>query len=450
MLDSYFSLRKLITSHFFQKTVILLSSLSVFCLAWSVPFHQMHADEPTHLSACLYFGGRFFPPNLGSDEPGVSYGAYGLSRVFYQEFVYIIYGNIGKLWELLTGTKTNYLFYRILQVILWSTTLGVIFRQKDIKLIAIGYVLICIPQIPYLYAYINSDAWALSINLFLFIWVARPKPIEQWSITDWVILGILTGFLLTVKKNFLIGGVIPYALLLGHLLHLRVGSTTILSKPFLLAWCTSIFIIAAPLKIFYPITQVGLFGNFDVAIAKVKDERALPGFKPSTPGFFVNLRKQGYQYTDIFLDKKRPYPQFSWQEIMVKSFWAAFGKQTTLTPPTWVYSTIKNCSIALLMLTGLTLLEIKLWQDNVFLIGAFIGIFVLIINWLLAIYYAWTIDYQAQGRYLFPSVIPIALWLTGTLAKDNPLIANIRILLLLIMGCLSSFSLLMAFFALHG
>ncbi|MBW4520874.1 MAG: hypothetical protein KME16_14370 [Scytolyngbya sp. HA4215-MV1] len=53
------------------------------------------------------------------------------------------------------------------------------------------------------------------------------------------------------------------------------------------------------------------------------------------------------------------------------------------------------------LFTAKTNFLIEWWHDSVFFVGTIVGFFVFILNWLLAIYHAWTIDYQAQEDIYF-------------------------------------------------
>jgi hypothetical protein len=42
--------------------------------------------------------------------------------------------------------------------------------------------------------------------------------------------------------------------------------------------------------------------------------------------------------------------------------------------------------------------------------------------------YSWVNDFQAQGRYLFPLLVPLALWFTATWSFETPRLRALRLL----------------------
>lgn len=395
---------------------------------------DVHPDELTHFEAFKYFQGRFFPPDIGAD--GVWYDRYGLSRVYYKELVYIIYGNLAKLLQVLFGLQPTFLTYRLFNIVLLCITLLVIFTVKlnTFPCDRIGFVLLCIPQIIYLYTYVNSDAWALSLSIFLFILVTWlwEQPFEHWSYQSIAGLAILTGLLLVAKQNFYLSLVLPYSLL--GLKLARAWSQGNLNTKFLrllLVWGLLILIIAAPLQIIYPISQ----GNYQAAIARIREEKAMPGLKPSQPTGDLQLQDQGYTYADLIV--KRP-----WLPITAQSFWGVYGYFRVFNP-VWMYKVVLYCAIGLLGLTGLTLFTTRILFVNAFLtVCLCLAPVVILLNLMLSLHNSLTIDFQPQGRYLFPSFVAIAILGVGTTEFDRPDVKRVRKLLLGLLYCLTLSSLL--------
>jgi len=177
-----------------------------------------------------YFESHWWPPALNQD--GLLYSPDGWSRVYNGEMVYLLYGKMGAWIKpiataafnanaitsaipsrrhsiflpvvFLSGRCTTiYQIYRLLNVLLLGLTLLFLFLsgRKHVLVAIVGLTLLCIPQVLYIYSYANSDAWGLSVSIFLSIFLlATPIPIG--SSRYGVALGVLIGVLLLSKATF--------------------------------------------------------------------------------------------------------------------------------------------------------------------------------------------------------------------------------------------------------
>jgi hypothetical protein len=393
----------------------------------------IHPDEFVHLGGFQYFEGRFFPPPIGSDD--VVYSAYGQSRVFSRELVYIIYGNLAHLIQLLTGIQVTYLTYRLFNVALFLITLLIVFFTNIRKLLLplFGFVLVSIPQVVYLYSYANSDAWAISFSIFTFLVAVYlwDQPVQNWKLRDFLLLGTLTGFVLVSKTNFTVSLLLPYSLVGFRALESFSQQKQALIRqwlPGILAWILAVLLIAAPLRIVYTLSQ----GNYQAAIDRVREERAVEGYKPSNPtSRGLHLKAKGYSY-DYLLKRK-------WHQVTARSFWALYGGMSIRTRPRWKYRYVFYGAVILMMLTGFTLIKTgALWHDRFLAISIPVSIVTIILNIYASMRHSLHFDYQPQGRYLFPSLIPLSFLLLGT-ANIDPF--PIKITRGLICTCLYSFAL---------
>lgn len=422
---------------YFKCLALIVAIVISVAIATQTPFNA-HPDEFVHVDAFRYFQGRWFPPDVGSDQ--VAYSSYGNSRVYAQELVYILYGNLANLGNIVLGIQPNYLTYRLFNIGLFGITLSTLLftKLKNFRFDWLGYVMLCIPQIYYLYSYANSDAWALSVSIFLFMIATKiyTQSLERSSVGDVLLLGILTGLLLVAKKNFYLSLVLPYALIGTSAIQLlsKMRSQLVWSKQWLaplLAWLISVSLIMTPLQIIYPLSQ----GNFQAKLLQTQEAKAKEEYKPSNPKFkYLRMGEKGYSYWDIAFRKR-------WLKFSTRSFWGLYGYMNVRNPH-WVYDVVFYSTIALLSLTGLTFIQTQAWQDLFLVIGLPLSILVILLNIFVSLHHSLTVDLQAQGRYLFPSFIPVALWLTGVASRDRYPVKATRRLIFIILYSLTICSLI--------
>ncbi|MBL1179155.1 DUF2142 domain-containing protein [Pantanalinema sp. GBBB05] len=422
---------------YFKCLALMVAIVISLCIATQTTFNA-HPDEFIHVDAFRYFQGRWFPPEVGSDQ--VAYSSYGNSRVYAQELVYILYGNLANLGKTVLGIQPNYLTYRLFNVGLFGITLSSLLfaKLKNFRLDWLGYAILCTPQIYYLYSYANSDAWALSVSLFLFIIAVKiyQQSVENSTVKDFLLLGILTGLLLVAKKNFYLGLFLPYSLIGFSTIHwlTKIRFQWVQLQRCLLplfAWLISACLIMAPLQIIYPLSQ----GDFQAKILQTQEAKAKAEYKPSNATFkYLRMGEKGYSYWDIAFRKR-------WLKFSTRSFWGLYGYMN-LRNPHWVYDVVFYCTIGLLSLTGLTLVQTQAWQDLFLAICLPISVVVIGLNVFVSLHHSLTVDLQAQGRYLFPSFIPVALWLTGATAPDRYPAKAIRRLIFIILYGLTLCSLI--------
>ena len=394
---------------------------------------QIHPDETVHIGGFDYFVGRLFPPDIGSDD--VVYSSYGQSRVFSREIVYIFYGNLAYLLQKLSGVVPSYITYRLFNVGLLFVTLTTLFftKTKSNLIPFFGFVFVSIPQICYIYSYANSDAWALSFNIFVFIFAVYlwDKAIGAWSIRDLLILGSLTGLVLVSKANFFIGLLLPYTLIAYRLIeYFLIQKKRSLPQwlPKLAAWCLTILVIAAPLQIVYTLSQ----GDYQAALYRTREERAIEGFKPSNPtSRGLHLKQKGYSYDYLF--------QRKWHVTTARSFWALFGGMSIRARPSWLYRYVFYGAVMLVGLTAFTLVRSRLMGRDLFLTLCMpAALLTIVLNIYASLRYSLDFDYQPQGRYLFSSFISFCFFWVGTIHLDAK---SIKIARGLLLTCLYSFAL---------
>jgi hypothetical protein len=413
--------------------------------------YNVHPDEYAHLDAVCYYESHWWPPEVNSD--GIVYSGYGWSRLYDGELVYLLYGKLirfkdtiqyrlsssvfefpeiedteGHVLYLPAAFKeddcgliiTTYPKYRPLNVWLYLFTLLILMAvgRKHPWPFLIAILLLSMPQVSYIYSYVNSDAWGLSMSVFLFsfVLVRRKRLLNSWP--DLLVLSVLTTLVILSKKTFWLA--IPYAYLLfglGLIEDWKVRSANLIKvslfRLLFLFLLTLLWI--TPLKVIYPLSQ----GNFAERALNMREERAVPGYKPSQPtqiGF--HLAERGYPVWSV--------ANMLWVKQSAASFYGLFGYMSERLPQ-WLYTLAYGLLIILAAITYTNL--VINWRalpfiERYMILIAPVSIFLVI---LASLYNSWTFDFQPQGRYLFAALIPLALMEGGLFCYESRSVRGVRL-----------------------
>lgn len=416
---------------------LILVAVALACAIALQTCYRAHPDEYWHVDAFRYFDNHWWPPDLGFD--GLIYSPDGWSRVYNGEIVYIIYGKLGKMIQIFWKPEEGpYLIYRLINVILFLLTLVALFfvRCRCVDPALVGLTFICIPQVHYIYAYANSDAWGLSVGVFLFLLAAIMTDglVQSWSWGKFGLLGGLTGLILASKTPYLLSLLLPYSLITMRVVHAvqqgEVSPIQWLGRRLIVVGLV-VVTIAAPLKIVYPMTQ----GDFSSAVERMRESKARNGFRPSNPTYATyHLASRGETYFDMLT--KRP-----WVDWSLKSFYGTFGYMNVWNPP-WIYQMAGFSALLGLCLTVFG--AVRHWRklhDGLRACLILSPIFV-IVNVCASLYHSLHFDFQPQGRYLFPSLIAVSLMLTGTIRAEGGKLKAIRAIVFVVIYAICLYSLI--------
>jgi len=167
----------------------------------------------------------------------------------------------------------------------------------------------------------------------------------------------------------------------------------------------------------YPLTQGGDLAS---KLEQIREERANPGFKPSNPTIQgYRLKSKGVSFGQIC--KNTP-----WIEISLKSFYGFFGYMT-IPSPCFAYRIALVAALVNMLFTFVTVLKHRIVLTDAMRIALIFAPLVIIVNIVASMYHSWTYDFQPQGRYLFPSLIPITLLVWGTIEVECTKVRIVRI-----------------------
>jgi len=400
-------------SNYTYTTYLGFFALALILTMAAVTKVDHHPDERVHYAATRYYQDHWLPPSVESPEILDSYSDFGISRLNTMEVSYFFAGKFGKLFELLHLNQV--ISYRMFNVALFAVLVFLTFGSTRYRLFFIPMLLS--PQIWYIFSYMNSDAFSLFV-VMLSGWqvVDNESAFNRFLARKKVALikiigvGFLLALLIFVKKNYYF-----FTLFLSCFFAWKLYFYPIHDKKILLKKLAVIMLLGA-------LFAGGRFGadlyvnGFDKGekIRNMQELTAKPMFKPSTPlekkfGSIL-LKERGYKYLDILTVLR-------WGEKTFRSGFGAYGYMTAVACDSY-YDIARSLGIICLLFMTLSIFFREERSGKVLLACALLCSLALIVK---ASHYAWTVDFQGQGRYFFPIVSIIGMVLVQTEKVYNQL-----------------------------
>ncbi len=366
--------------------------------------YNTHPDEMVHCHAASFYVDNTLPPAVGDPRGEGTYSPYGYSRLYSRELAYLAAGKFAKLLEPLNIPQ--YLAFRYFNVTLLATLFFFACTNTVWRIILLPLFLF--PQAWYIFSYWNSDALALFLSLCC-VWqlVAKEsawnrlidKEFSFRSLSGGIGPVLLLTALFFCKKNFY------FFLLFAALfvLHQLFFKTIPFSKK-VIATILAIFLSATTLfgsYLFWDAAQ----NDFDREnrIQEQVKIHAQPLFNPNTPQEkqFSNLhmKQRGVSFAQMV--------STYWGE---KSFRTSVGEYGYTSVPGSLnyYNYMRYCLVLLgIAVVCSTVLLKGGWEKTTLLLLTAGSAFSLIAA---SFYTSWTMDYQAQGRYLLPVIAMLSLF----------------------------------------
>jgi len=381
---------------------VLLTGVWVLIIVMAATSKRnVHPDEYVHLYASSYYDDHWLAPALDDESVIDSYSVYGVSRLNNGEVYYLFSGKFHKLLESLRIPE--YFSLRMFNICLFGLILLYTIKNKYARMVAVPFLLSS--QIWYVFSYCDSDAFALFISFCVSCELVNPESLFNRFLTGdrrrllpgIVVLGFLFGCLFLLKKNYYPFIAFVY-LFLG--IQLFFNTSSLAERQTGLKRLTTITIIGLLLFGLH-LVEGYVVNGFDrnTKIAELREELARPSYKPST-----ELHKK-----DISLKRKARGTTLvemvtveRWFERSFESSFGVFGYSSISASRTY-YDLVRWTGVGLLFFVfgsiffrgGIT--SSSLAFALVVLSGALIAA---------SFYHSWTVDFQGQGRYLFP-IIPM-------------------------------------------
>lgn len=402
-------IKKILTKELTYK-VLFMAILFIICFCLSLRIHTHFApDEPMKTLVVKYIFKYGKIPN-GYDK-SVLDPLWGTSYAFTPCIPYIFAGFFMKIASFFTSNSHKLLFSaRFIDVLFYVGT--IIFTMKIAKLLFeknkmykwLFIVLIsCSPSVIYIGAYLNIDIMALfTISIIIYSWLLGIKNKWNWKSVISLGVGIGTcalsyynsyGYILISVGVFIISYI---------LLHSKEESKAILIKNILKKGISIIGIVLLisgwwfiRSYIIYNGDFLGLKSSDNCAEINAEDQ-----FKPS-----IHVTQKMQKKTVIeMLFKEGWIKETSKTFILNYGYWKIYRSFIIY----YLFLIIYLIAIIGLILYLINNIRKKYYKKDKCLLVLDISMLLsIIINVSLAIYYSYNSDYQPQGRYITPSLIPV-------------------------------------------
>jgi hypothetical protein len=382
----------------FLSVLLVFSFLIYICWVVIIPFN--HApDEFLRVDVVNFIYKYRTLPILGDNR--LVYDVHGISYVGTPYLPYIMGALLGilvkdvmninvelltvaRMISVLSGVGTIYFSWKISKKI---------FGNSPAKYF-LPVFLAFIPQFAFVCSYINQDSFTVFLSAaMIYLWI---RGIEtNWDVKSIVKISILSGIILLSYLN-------GYAILVATLFIVLVTYKGKLSRGFLNKILIAIAIMALISGWFFIRNAYYYHGDFigRKTINIVSEQRGLANFKPST---MKTLHRQGQGFTNLIFDT-------SWVSMTFKSFWAYFDYMSIQVNYKY-YFLILILNVVAFM--GISYKTIYIWKQGIKKLlnkKFYIALVVLsVISFLLHCYYSIYVDFEPQGRYMFPGLIAIII-----------------------------------------
>ena len=400
-----FDVRKALDHKYLITTALAFILALILAMAIVSPYKSLayfgHPDEYVHYPSARYYAEHWLPPQPENPAIRDSYSIYGLSRLNKPTWCYF---TAGKFMALVANlVHRPIVAARLFNVALFAILLALaIANHANARILAL---LVISPQVWYVYSYINGDAFPLTLCLLLAQQLAIPGSrlnrflnsgsLWQGMSGAWF-FGILIGMLLVGKRNYLAFVAFSAGALTLQLLLQRHSWRRLLPKYLVIA---AICLLVAGMRHGIDrIVRPNLLSRYLKMQKQLANPDHLVNADPQQLHFGLHLRQKGVQLTELFSDP------WQWHRKTFRSFVGQYG-YLNLAAADWYYW-------LMLLLYGLLFGYVLIagmiygsWQLR--LLGG-LGLGLASVLTAMAIYYSWALDFQAQGRYLFP-IIPMLM-----------------------------------------
>ena len=295
--------------------------------------------------------------------------------------------------SVLAGTAFVFLVFKIGELL---------FRKKESILL---FAVLCsfLPQVLFLCSYQNNDSLALfAVALIFWCWIRG--HLDGWKISSCVGLGLGCGICALSYYNaygYILCS-IPFFLISMKLL--KKKRSEILKKFVLIL---GIALLAGGW--FFVRNALLHDGDFlgRETIAEQAEMYAMEEFKPSSHETPDSL---GLSFSETFLDSEEPY--VDWVKNTVYSFIGVFSFLTVFMDlPVYVlYLAFLILGLVLFLALGI---RKDWWKDRGKRLLLLTGFLCMVIPLAMSLYNSYYSDFQAQGRYLMPGLIPLMMMIAG-------------------------------------
>ena len=377
----------------------LVAAAALICVIALWSRFNAHPDEYLHFESARYFASHWLPPALDDPAAEPSFGHYGVSYLQNLDAAYFL---MGKFMALIPPSVTSReTAGRLFNCLLFmGLSLWLVVRLGSSFAPA---VLILTPQIWYIFAYVNGDAWALAVSLVTIGLLADETSVvsrflcreQPGPITGGIVFGACLTLILLAKHNY-------YPLfafvVLGTSWRCFVWSPPV---PVRLFARRAALVAAVVAGLYLPLSLIQNTANrFQLARIQIEqaEKFAAPMFKPSAIAAgrgapLIGVRNHGTSFLDVL--------NSDWTTRTFQSFCGVYHWMSLPSPQLYYY----GMGAGYLALLGVLAVAMRRapGSDRLFCL---LTLSLALGQVLLSAYHSWVADFQPQGRYLFP-ILPL-------------------------------------------
>ena len=388
--------------------VLLFGTWLLIVAMAGISRENSHPDEYVHMAAIRYYVDHWLPPQIDDPDIGETFSVYGVSRLNNGEIYYLFAGKFHKFLQ--SMHLPEYFSLRLFNVLLFGLIVLYAIRSRHARMVALPFLVSA--QIWYIFSYSASDAFAL-----FFAFIAACEAINPESLLHrylkgegalvalggTVLLGVLLGIVFLLKVNYLPFVAFFYLVLLAKIFATdeyfwdKKGAVLRL----LLVTLVGLAVYGGRVGVDYLVNGA----DREAKIAEVQERMASPLYKPSTELHkkHISLYRKARGAT-----LERIVTVDRWFEKVFRSSFGVFG-YFTISAGEGFYDLVRWSGVFCLALFFAAVFRGGGW------LGGGLAVVALAIAAALigkSLHHSWTVDFQAQGRYLFP-LLPIIGMLYG-------------------------------------
>jgi hypothetical protein len=373
----------------------------MLALAVSSPLDS-HPDEKLHVEAARFFTTAWLPPAVDDARIAPSLSKYGYS---YLQDGAPVYWALGLASRVLNLAPTYHQSVRMLTLLMFAVLAAWLVRQGTARA-PLLLALLCTPQLWYVFSYCNGDAFPAFLTLLAAALLAdadnpvgrfMASPAWRGCLPGGLLLALIMGLAAISKANYLLAVAFLFGATFLDIMHSLTGRKQRLLKLACVAACV---LAIHGLNTLHQNSINGFARN--TRLTAHMELHARPEFKPSAAAKgegmpTLKLRDKGVGLPDLFNDAYR------WHIISFQSFTGVYGYMQRFSPLQHYWFS------ALVWLAFFAALVWALWRDgrnSRLRLALLLGGVALAVSQ--SVYFSWTSDFQAQGRYLFP-ILPMLL-----------------------------------------
>ena len=411
-------------------STMLIFVLSLTVIMAIVSSNYSHPDENDHFKVAEYYFDYWMPPAIGDKRVEGTYSPWGVSRLYNLTPLYLFAGKFSNMINELIDNRI--IIVRLFNVVLLAIIVMLLLCRSEMNWVAL-IIFLC-PQMWYIFSYINDDAFPLFISFLIFYQIAYSKSIFNNFLNDsaaskllcggiWV--GLLLGILFISKKNYysLCAFICSY-----FLLNIIFENN---KKQLFKKYCFVIFIAAILFggRVYYH----QFINDFDIPsktkmLEKYKWEQFKDDTDPEKRHYGYRLKEKGVKVAELITKW-----EWNWHNRTFNSFVGVYGHLNIFSEAVFYKIYLLIYTSFIIAMLFITFRYFGIEERLLSLLVFFLSILLV----LASLHHSWVVDFQAQGRYLFPIVVMFCFLFFKIKDKVSKDILNYYTILFF---CLSSYS----------